>query len=74
MKWSNIKRYLLETVWRAVLKFATIIVLGIHWAMTDNFVVGASLFAGAALLWITDGIDHGIDALRAQRSQKTTSV
>ena len=64
------KQYFLTTLWRATLKVLTMVTLGVLYFLfmgtTHEPFVGA-LLLGAGLLWVIDGCDHGIDALR-QRS------
>lgn len=68
MKTANrITSYLTTTLWRAICKLIAIAVLSLYWIVNPSSDVAAALFIGAALLWILDGIDHGIDRLRSRK-------
>lgn len=66
---NAIKGYFVITLWRAILKFITIITLGVIWAVNSDSTLAMGVFVGACVLWIIDGCDHGIDNIR-RRSQR----
>ncbi|MCY3609502.1 MAG: hypothetical protein OXG57_13790 [Acidimicrobiaceae bacterium] len=61
---NAIKGYFVITLWRAILKFITIITLGVVWAVNSDSRLAMGVFVGACILWIIDGCDHGIDNMR----------
>lgn len=70
LKLSRIRGYFAVTLWRAILKLATIIVLGALWYSNPDSSLAMGVFVGASVLWIVDGCDHGIDTIRRRSQQK----
>ena len=66
---NRISTYLTITLWRAICKIIAIVILAGYWIANPSSEVAAALFAGAAVLWVLDGIDHGIDAIRTSRAK-----
>ena len=66
---NAIRGYFVVTLWRAILKLVTIVVLGVIWLINPDSSLAMGIFLGACVLWIVDGCDHGIDTIR-RRSQK----
>lgn len=66
---NAIKGYFFVTLWRAILKLITIVVLGVVWLAFPSSSLAMGTFLGACVLWIVDGCDHGIDTIR-RRSQR----
>ena len=67
---NAIKGYLVITLWRAILKFVTIIVLGVFWFANSDSSLAMGMFAGACVLWVIGGCDHGIDTIRRNRTPR----
>ena len=63
------KHYFAVTLWRAILKFITIIALGVIWLANLDSSLALGVFVGACILWVIDGCDHGIDNIRRRRKQ-----
>ena len=61
---SKMRNYFAVTLWRAILKFVTIITLGAIWAANPGSTLALGVFVGACILWVIDGCDHGIDNIR----------
>ena len=61
---SKIRDYFAVTLWRAILKFVTIITLGVIWLANPDSTLAMGIFVGACILWVIDGCDHGIDNMR----------
>ena len=61
---SKMRNYFAVTLWRAILKFATIITLGVIWLANLDSTLAMGVFVGACILWVIDGCDHGIDNIR----------
>ena len=69
---KSVKSYFVTTLWRAILKLVTIVVLGVVWLANPESLLVMGVFVGACVLWIIDGCDHGIDALRATSARRAS--
>lgn len=66
---SALRGYFTVTLWRAILKLATLATLFAIWLANTDSALASGLLIGAAVLWIVDGCDHGIDTIRRRRNR-----